>query len=120
MFTLNASSWKLGVTALAAAAAGLAVSATPAAAANQGTFLVWNASGAEPQGQLTISVQCPYTFPYALQANTSGTNGVLFGPVTLKNYGGASSVTFYNPNSIKSNLRVTARLDVLCSTWPSA
>ena len=107
---------RAGLAVLAAATAGVAV-ATPASAATSGQILVSNSSGTAPQNGLTIKVKCPWTYPYAIDASVSGTNGPLFGPITLANYPGVSSVSFHNPNSRESTLNVTARLTVVCSTW---
>jgi hypothetical protein len=107
---------RTGLMVLTATAAAVGVAA-PASAATSGQIIVSNFSGTGPQHSLTIKVKCPWTYPYALEASTSGTNGPLFGPITLGNYPGVSSVTFTNPHSIQSNLNVTARLDVVCSTW---
>lgn len=113
---------RAGLTLLAATAAAVAV-ASPASAATSGQILVSNSSGTAPQNGLTIKVKCPWTYPYAIDASVSGTNGALFGEITRRDYPGFSQVSFTNPNPLSSNLNVTATLTVVCSTWlpqPSA
>ncbi|MGI5243334.1 hypothetical protein [Dactylosporangium sp. CA-139066] len=108
---------RIGVTVLAAA--GITAIATPAHAATlpSGQVLVWNAGGTPPGFGNTVKVKCPSTNPYVLEGSLQTTNGPVVGPISLRSYPGLSSVYFYNPNSLQSNLNVTVKLSVICSTW---
>lgn len=102
---------------LLTAAAATAGVAAPAGAATSGQVIVSNSTGLYPGNTQTIKVKCPSTYPYAIDASVSGTNGPLFGPIMRADYPGVSSVTMTNPHDPNTNIVVTGRLAVVCSTW---
>lgn len=107
---------RAGLTALAIGAATLGVAAPASAAGtNPVEVAVWNASGVGPGGALTISLKCPSTNPYVVSGVASGTNGAVLGPLTLVDYPALSKLPFSNPWPLNTDIRVTARIDMVCS-----